>query len=99
MIHRYVFVRLKPEYADDRGDIATYTTLVLAALPGVLGVHVGTPADPQAEAAWDIGVTLRFASLTDCDTFRHHPEHRRFADEYLAPRAQVIKAWSFDVGE
>jgi hypothetical protein len=40
---------------------------------------------------------VRFANADDFAIYRAHPDHRRFADEYLAPLAEVRKAWSFVV--
>ena len=44
-----------------------------------------------------MSITVRFASLDDFALYRAHPDHRKFADEYLAPLAEVRKAWSFEV--
>jgi hypothetical protein len=99
MIDRYVFVRLKKEHAAERQEIADHSARILAALPGVVRVTAGTPADAPAEAAWDLSIVLRFASVDDVEPYRVHPEHRRYVDEYLAPRTEVIKAWNFAVVE
>lgn len=96
-IDRHVFVRLKKERAGEREEVAAYTARILAGLPGVVRVNAGTPADAHAEAAWDVSVVVRFASLDDVESYRVHPEHRRYVDEYLAPRMDVIKAWNFVV--
>lgn len=95
MIDRYVFVRLEKEHASERDAIAAHSAEVLGKLPGVLQVSVGTPADEHAGAAWDLSIAVRFASLEDVEAYRVHPAHRRYVDEYLRPRMQVIKAWNF----
>lgn len=95
MIDRFVFVRLESAYAGEREGIAAHTRAVLGALPGVVQVTVGTPADEQAAAAWDLCIVVRFASVDDVEQYRLHPEHRRFVDVYLRPRVAVIKAWNF----
>lgn len=97
MIDRFVFVRLKEEFVAERDDIAEYSAKVLAALPGVRSVAVGLPADDHATAAWDLSITVRFASIDEVESYRVHPDHRRYVDEYLAPRMQVIKAWNFAI--
>lgn len=96
MIDRYVFVRLAEGYAGERDAMAAYSAEVLGEVPGVLGVSVGTPADEHAAAAWDLCMVVRFASLADVEAYRVHPAHRRYVDEYLRPRMQVIKAWNFE---
>lgn len=99
MIDRVVLVKLKKDHASPAGraEIAREALRVLPALPGVVSVTVGAPADAAAEASWDLSITVRFASLDDFALYRAHPDHRRFADEYLAPRSEVRKAWSFEV--
>jgi hypothetical protein len=32
----------------------------------------------------------------EIDSYRAHPEHRRFVDEFLGPRLEVKKGWNFD---
>ena len=96
-IDRYVFVRLNKEHAAEREEVAAHTARILATLPGVVQVTTGTPADEHADAAWDVSIVVRFASIDDVEPYRVHPEHRRYVDEYLAPRMDVIKAWNFAV--
>lgn len=96
-IERYVYVRLSEQYTAEREDVAAHTRKVLAALPQVLSVSVGIPADDHADKAWDLSIALRFASLADVEAYRVHPDHRRYVDDYLRPRMKVIKAWNFVV--
>ena len=99
MIDRVVLVKLNKEHANPaaRAEIAREALRVLRPLPGVVSVTAGGPGDAAAEASWDVNITVRFASADDFALYRAHPEHRKFADEYLAPRAEVRKAWTFDV--
>jgi hypothetical protein len=99
VIDRVVLVKLKKEYAHAaaRAEIARRALEVLRPLPGVVSVTAGGPGDAASEASWDVNITVRFASLDDFALYRSDPEHRRFADDYLAPRAEVRKAWSFTV--
>jgi hypothetical protein len=99
VIDRVVLVKLGKEFANPtaRAEIARRALEVLRPLPGVVSVTAGGPGDAASAASWDVSITVRFASLEDFAAYRVHPEHRRFADEYLAPRAEVRKAWSFEV--
>jgi hypothetical protein len=99
VIDRVVLVKLKKEHASPakRAEIAARALEVLSPLPGVTSITAGGPADAAAEASWDVIITARCASAEDFALYRAHPEHRRFADEYLAPLAEVRKAWSFTV--
>ncbi len=67
----------------------------LACIPSIASFEVGAPADAHAEAAWDICLRVRFASIDDVEPYRLHPAHRAFVDEFLKPRVEVIKAWNF----
>jgi len=96
---RVVLVKLKKEHAGPAGraEVAARALAELRVLPGVVAVTAGGPADAASEASWDVSITVRFASLEDFATYRAHPDHRRFADAYLAPLAEVRKAWTFAV--
>lgn len=100
MVQRIVLVKLTEKYASDeeRRRVAAHTRDVLVMLPGVEGLSVGVPADEAAEASWDLSITLTFASVAAVETYRVHPAHREYVDEYLKPRMEVIKAWNFEIG-
>lgn len=98
MIERVHLLKLKPEHATPRGrrEIVERALAVLPAVPGVLRVLAGAPGDPDSEKSWDLLIVVGFQSLQDIDAYRVHPEHRRFVDEFLAPRTEVKKGWNFD---
>jgi hypothetical protein len=100
MIERYVFIRLEDPHATPAGRAAVVaeTLRVLPALPGVLSVAVGTPADDDSARAWDVSIVVRFARVEDIDGYAEHPDHVVYVDDFLAPRMKVIKAWNFQVG-
>jgi hypothetical protein len=100
MIERYVFIKLREELADDdgRAEVAAEAERVITALPGVVSLRVGRPADGHAARAWDVSLVVAFAHLDAVAAYRDHPDHRRFVDGFLAPRIEVLKAWSMDVG-
>jgi uncharacterized membrane protein YdbT with pleckstrin-like domain len=99
MIERYIFVKLKEEYAteDGRAEAARHTRAVISELPGVVAVRVGTPSDDRSAKAWDLSIAVRFQSAEDIEPYRVHPDHRAYVDEFLEPRMDVIKAWNFAV--
>lgn len=99
MFDRVVLVKLKKEHATPAGRAAVAARALadLRRLPGVVSVTAGGPADAACEASWDVNITVRFASLDDFAVYRADPDHRRFADDYLAPLADVRKAWTFAV--
>lgn len=99
MIERIAIVKLKPEHAtpEGRAAVARRALEALRPIPGVLSVTAGGPADEGSARSWDVVIMTRFASSAQLDAYRGHPEHRRFVDEFVAPRAEVWKAWSFEV--
>jgi hypothetical protein len=98
MIERIHLLKLKAEHATPRGrrEIIDRALAVLPAVPGVLGVSAGAPADAESEKSWDLVIVVRFGSVREIDSYRAHPEHRRFVDEFLGPRLEVKKGWNFD---
>lgn len=98
MIERYVFIRLKEPYGepDNRAQLVARSK-ALATLPGVRSLRVGSPADDRAQEAWDISLALTFDDLEAVETYRLHPEHRAYVDDFLTPRLAAIKAWNFEV--
>lgn len=97
MVERYIFIRLNKEHARDRALVVAEARQVLAQLPRMVAFSVGTPADDHAAAAWDVSIRMRFESIYDVEPCRVHPVFRRFADELLKPRIDVVKSWNFDV--
>ena len=97
MIQRIVLLKLEGSFttAETRAEIAAYSRRVLLALPQVVAVNVGTPADEASAGSWDISLVLHFASTDDLEPFREHPDHRAYVDDYLKPKLTCIKAWNF----
>jgi len=98
MIERYVFLKLKDEYATDDGriEVAKKTQQVLGAMDMVEAVVVGIPADEASTAAWDLSARLQFASNEDLEKYVDDPAHKSYVEEFLAPRTEVVKAWNFE---
>jgi len=99
MVQRIALVKLTPDQAtpEGRAAVAERALEALRPIPGVLAVTAGPPADEASAKSWDVLIMTRFATLADADAYRDHPEHRRFVDEFVAPRAAMRKAWSFEV--
>ena len=99
MVERYVFIKLKDEYATEEGrqEVIERTFGDLRAVPGLKKLIVGNPADEAAERSWDISIVAVFDRLEDVAPYLAHPDHRRYVDEFLKPRREIIKYWNFDV--
>lgn len=97
MIERYVFVRLKKEHAHERKLVMSEARRVLEQIPRVTAYTVGAPADEHAQDSWDVCIRVLFTSIYDVEPYRVHPAHRRFVDDFLKPRIDMVKAWNFTV--
>lgn len=98
-VERYLFAKLKPEHATADGRAAARAQArSLLAVPGVVALVPGEPADAAALHAWDLSVALRFADAQLAAAALAHPAYVAF-ERYLASAAQVVKAWSFVLHE
>lgn len=98
MIERHVYVKLESEHATAEGRQAIVErTQELASIPGVVSVRVGLPADDASLAAWDACLVITFESIDAVEPYRVHPIHQAYLDDFLNPRAEVKKAWNFEV--
>jgi hypothetical protein len=99
MIQRVVAIKLKSAYANaaDREQVAKTSREVLGAVPEVRSIEVATPADAATIRSWDLLLLLRFDDLDAVETYRAHPNHRRYVDVFLRPMLEVIKVWNFEV--
>ena len=97
MIRRFVFFRFAEAYrgAEHMAEALRRTHRVLREVPGVSSYEIGTPADPQAMAAWDMSITVTFADLPSVKAYIVHPLHRSYVDDFIKPRLEVLKAWNF----
>lgn len=95
MIERHVYVRLTEEYRHGAALAELVSkSRALRALPQVLDLRILFPADDSAASKWDLCLVLRFSSLEEYAGFKSDQLHRSYVDEYLAPRAVVLKAWN-----
>lgn len=101
MIQRVVVIKLKDEYCndEDRAAAAAYSREVLATVPGVVGLSVGTPGDAPTLRSWDLMLLLRFDDIDAVESYRAHPVHRKYVDVFLKPMLEVIKVWNFELLE
>ena len=101
MIERIALVKLKADHAtpEGRATVVRRAVVALRPIPGVLDVTAGVPADDASAKSWDVLIRTRFASPADVEAYRVHPDHRRFVDEFVEPRSDVRKAWSFEVAD
>lgn len=96
MIERYWFVKLRDAHVADRDAIAAHLRDTLAGRAGVVAVSAGTPADDSARS-WDLGVVVRSPDLAALAALLAEPAVSTLLDDWLAARAVVVKAWSFQL--
>ena len=95
VIDRFVLLRLYASPGGRDGAIA-HVREVLGAAPEALSVTFGTPADASAKK-WDVAVVIRCADLDALAALLARPEVVHLFHDWLPARAEVIKAWSFEV--
>ncbi len=99
MIERVVMVKLAPEYRDagDVAAIAAQTREVLATIPEVQTLRVGTAADDRTGRQWQLLIEVRMADLEAVERYRAHPAHRAYVDVFLRPMMEGIRVYNFEV--
>ena len=99
MIQRVVLIELQPDYRNDadRRQIAEHSRQVLADIPLVRGLEVGTPADERSRHDWDLCILVRFDNLEDVEAYRVDETHRKYVDVFLKPMMRSIRVFNFDV--
>jgi hypothetical protein len=97
MIERVVLIKLKPELGDPaaRQKVAADSRQILSTIPGVVSVDTGALTEDVGD--WDVLLAVRFETAADIETYRVHPEHRAYVDDYLKPRMSAIRAWNFEL--
>ncbi len=101
MIERVVLVKLAPPYraAADLAAIASQTREVLATIPEVLALRVGTFAEPRTGRQWHLLIEVQLQDLDAVERYRAHPAHRAYVDVFLRPMMEAIHVYGFEVPE
>lgn len=99
MIDRIVLFKLKDEHANasGRAEVARHSREALASISGPLEVRVGVPADPDSEKSWDLSIVVRFEDVDAMKEFVKDRDHLAYFREYMTPKMEVVKYWSFEV--
>ena len=99
MIQRTVLFKLKPEYCNDeaRAEIGAKTLAMLKGLPDVVNAFVGLPSDAESLKSWDLSLAVLFNSMEDVKSYGVDPVHVAHVHDYMLPRAEVRKAWNFEL--
>ena len=99
MFERFVYLKLKDEWATDEGRalVVKESARVLPAIKEVVACRAGVPADAHAAKGWDLCLALRFESLADIETYRVHPDHKAFLEDFLAPKVEAKRVWNFEM--
>ena len=77
-----------------RDEVAALLQRKLGQVSTLAELRVGVPADEASAKSWDVSCVLSFRDLTDHDAVLASSIFKTSMDS-LAPRAAVIKAWSF----
>ena len=96
MIDRYCFVKLKDEHAANRTTLAEALHAMLDEVEGIDVVTVGVPAD-DAASSWDLSLVLRSRDRNGWAMSNVDEQLREVFDGWLPEKAEVVKAWTFEV--
>jgi hypothetical protein len=96
MIDRYTFVKLKDEHVANRVALAEALHAMLDGIDGIASVTIGLPADESA-ARWDLSLVVRTLDLGRWREVEQDENLREVFDGWLPERAEVVKAWTFEV--
>ncbi|MEM7160236.1 MAG: Dabb family protein [Myxococcota bacterium] len=98
MIERVVLIELRPEYrgAEDLATIAAQTRQVLASIPDVRALRVGTAADDRTAGAWQLCIEVQCDDLEAVERYRAHKAHRAYVDVFLRPMMASIRVYNFE---
>jgi len=75
-------------------DMMSQGRRVLGAIPGVQRVFTGHAVED--DAAYRYCWVVRFAARPVIESYRHHPEHQRYADEHFRPYAGDRQSIDFE---
>jgi hypothetical protein len=90
-------VKLKDEHVANRAALADALHAMLDGVDGVASVTIGLPADASA-ARWDLSLVVRTLDLARWQLVEQDEAVREVFDGWLPERAEVVKAWTFEVG-
>ncbi len=99
MFERFVYLKLKADWSNDEGraEVVKESARVLPNIPGVVSCRSGVPADAHAGKGWDLALIMSFHSLADIETYRVHPDHVDFLENFLVPKVEAKRVWNFDM--
>lgn len=98
VLRRYIFVKLKPPYAEELKLLQLQKTAQesLQAAYGVQAVHVGRAMDDATRSQWDLCITLELVSSVDLERCLKDTVTRAFIERYLAERAEHVSVGTFE---
>jgi len=94
-----------------RDHIVEHARRILSRVPGVAHLSIGRALPdtipltaqphphhgPPPERKWDLVFEVRFDSEAEHDRFKDDPDRLALFDQFIAPQAAAMKAWSFKV--
>ena len=99
MYVRQIFLKFTASFQSKESVdlISRETNRVFDQIEPIRKFEILQPADAEAKKAWDLNLVVYFDSLKDIETYKVHPEHRTYVDEFLSNKIEVIKAWNFEI--
>ncbi len=99
MILRVVLIKLTDTHAtpEGRAHVVEHTRQVFSTLNFVDSFDVGVPADTSSAEAWDVSLHVLFQELAHVQAYAVDPDHLAYVQGFLNPRAEIKKAWNFEI--
>jgi len=98
MLRRFIFAKLKPEYAEELKiiQLSKFAHDALQVAYGVQGVYVGRAMDDATRAQWDICITVELVSSIDLQRCLNDTVTKAFVTKYLERRSERVSMATFE---
>jgi hypothetical protein len=98
VIERVVFIKLKPDQANDetRAAVAETTRATLLDAEGVRALRVAIAADARTRREWDLCLQVVLDDLDAVERYRTDRVHRAYVDVFLRPMLEKIHVFNFE---
>ena len=95
---RQVFLKFRASFQSVEAVdlISSETIRVFEQIKSIQSFEVLKLADAVAKKAWDLNLIVNFDSLEDIETYKNNTDHRKYVDDFLKDKVEVMKAWNFE---
>ncbi len=96
MICHIVLIRVKPGLpASETESLLARAREVLAPIPGVRNLRVGTGLGVKAEKDYPVALVMELEDEAALEAYQVHPEHQRFVRDIVGPIQDDKKVYDY----